>query len=195
MTQKVNKLSENHLKILAIFTKGFDKEYYIREVQKILKISTRTAQIILNDLEKRNILESTTRGKIKLYRLVPSLITKEYITLTESYKTITFLENNPLIKEIIDKIRHSLKGIILIFGSYAKGIQKKDSDLDLLIIGSHDPKTIKQFSKLYGIEINTKQYPLTIFKKAMKEDILLKEVINNHILIKGKDEFINEVLK
>ena len=36
------------------------------------------------------------------------------------------------------KIFHYVKGIVIIFGSYAKGIQKKSSDLDIMIIGKCD---------------------------------------------------------
>ena len=58
MYKKVNRLGENHLRILNLFTKGFDKEYYIREVQKILKISSRTSQIILNNLSLNQLLRA-----------------------------------------------------------------------------------------------------------------------------------------
>ena len=68
MYDKIN-ITENGLQIIALFTNGFDSEYYIREVEKLLKISPRTAQLILEDLEDKGIIESKIKGKIKLYKL------------------------------------------------------------------------------------------------------------------------------
>mgnify|MGYP001569521704 CR=1 FL=1 len=62
-------ISETQLKIISLFTKGFDREYYIREVTQLLSISPRTAQLNLEDLEKNGLLEATTKGKIKLYKI------------------------------------------------------------------------------------------------------------------------------
>ena len=45
-------ITENTLKVLSLFTNGFDKTYYIREVERLLKISPQTSQVILEDLEK-----------------------------------------------------------------------------------------------------------------------------------------------
>ena len=67
MYNKIN-ITENGLQIISLFTNGFDREYYIREVEKLLKISPRTAQLILEDLENKGIIESKVKGKIKLYR-------------------------------------------------------------------------------------------------------------------------------
>ena len=68
MYEKVN-ITENTLQVLSLFTNDFSSEYYIREVEKILKISPRTAQLILENLENKGIVESKMRGKIKNYKL------------------------------------------------------------------------------------------------------------------------------
>jgi len=194
MYEKVN-ITENHLNILSLFTRGFDSEYYIREVERILKISPRTAQLILDDLEKKGILESKLKGKIRTYKLKKNPTTKNYISLTEQHKLITFLDQNPLIKEIIEKISPHIKGISLVFGSYAKGIQKKDSDLDVFIIGTCDKNKINEVSKTYNIEISVKNYPSNIFKNTIREDILIKEALKDHIVFLGLEEFINLINK
>lgn len=184
-------ITENHLKVLSLFTRGFDREYYIREVQKQLNISPRTAQLVLEDLERKTILESKTRGKIRTYRVKKSDIAKEYLIFVEQYKKISFLEENQLIKEIVSKIGLNIKGICFIFGSYAKGTQKKDSDIDIFIVGLYNKQNISKISDLYGIKISIKKYPLRIFEKEMKKDILIKEVLCNHIIISGIEDFIN----
>src|SRR3989344_2729345 len=194
MIQKVNKLGEVHLKILSLYTKGYNKNYYIREIQKMLQISTRTALLTLEDLEKRTILTSTRRGKIKIYQIKPDITTREYFNLAETYKKINFLQQHLTIKTIIENIEAYIQGIALIFGSYAKGIEKKDSDLDLFIVGTCNTEKINEIADTYGIKISTKQYPTKIFEKNLKEDILIKEVVENHIIIKGTEDFLNRVI-
>ena len=146
MYEKVNKLTETHLRVLSIFTNGFERDYYIREVQKLLKISPRTAQLILNNLEKRTILESKSRGKIKIYKIKKNIIAKQYLVLAENYKKIRFLEQKPLIKQIIEKIMPFVDGVMVVFGSYAKNLEKNNSDLDIFIIGKHKRQKIKEVS-------------------------------------------------
>jgi len=64
----------------------------VREVEKLLKISPRTAQLILEDLEDKGIVESKIKGKIKTFKLNPSEFSKRYLAFVEQYKAIAFLE-------------------------------------------------------------------------------------------------------
>src|SRR3989344_1188228 len=154
MYNKIN-ITENGLQIISLFTNGFDREYYIREVEKLLKISPRTAQLILEDLENKGIIESKVRGKIKSYKLKINELSNRYLTFVEQYKSIAFMEKNLLVKEVIEKISPFINGI--------------------------------------GISI--KCYPLKTFEKNVYQDILLKEVLKNHIVFKNMELFIQKVLK
>ena len=189
------KFTENTLQVLSLFTNDFNREYYIREVEKLLKISPRTAQLILEDLEDKGIIESKTKGKIKTFKLNSSKFTQRYLAFVEQYKAIAFLEKKLLIKEIIEKIIPHIKGIGIIFGSYVKGLEKEGSDLDIFIAGSYNNDEIKRVSKNLGIEISIKCYPLKTFEKNRTKDILLKEVLKNHIVFLNVEQFIRVVFK
>jgi len=191
----LTKVNDTDLRILSLFTKGYEKEYYIREAEKLLNVSSRTALVTLAKLEKKGILESKTKGKNKTYTIKKSSLSREYLLLTEQYKRIQFLEKNHLIKEVLEKADEFIQGIIIIFGSYAKGIQKEGSDLDLFIVGTFDEKKIKEAGHKYGLDINIKSYPMNIFEKEIRDDILLKEIIENHILIKDAEGFVRRVVK
>lgn len=191
----VTKVNDTELRVLSLFTKGYDKEYYIREVEKLLKISSRTALVNLAKLEMIGILESQIKGKIKTYAIRKSTISREFLLLAEQYKKIQFLEEHKLIKEVLEKADNYMQGIVLIFGSYAKGIQKDDSDLDLFIVGDFDELAIKNSGKKYGVAINIKSYPMDIFEREIHDDILLKEIVENHVLIKDSEGFVRRVLR
>ena len=194
MYNKIN-ITENGLQIISLFTNGFDREYYIREVEKLLKISPRTAQLILEDLENKGIVESKVKGKIKSYKLKINELSNRYLTFVELYKSIAFMEKNLLVKEVIEKIGHFIDGIGVIFGSYAKGTSNKESDLDIFIAGDYEKEEIKKVSRNLGIEISIKCYPLKTFEKNVNQDILIKEVLKNHIVFKNTELFIQKVLK
>ena len=194
MYAKVN-ITETHLNILELFTRGFDKEYYIREVQRLLKISPRTAQLVLDDLEKKTVLESYTKGKIRLYKLRRTVEARDYITFTEIYKRIKFAEKSLKIKEIIDRLSSKIEGMGLIFGSYAKGIEKKDSDLDIFIAGTYDKEEFERVSSVCGVKLDIKNYPLKLFKSELNKDILIKEVLDDHIILSGSECLINMIIK
>ena len=189
------KFTENTLQVLSSFTNNFNREYYVREVEKLLKISPRTAQLILEDLEDKGIIESKTKGKIKAFKLNPSEFTKRYLVFVEQYKAIAFLEKKLLIKEIIEKITPNIKGIGILFGSYVKELEKEGSDLDIFVAGSYNNDEIKRVSKNLGIEISIKCYPLKTFEKNLTKDILLKEVLKNHIVFLNVEQFIQVVFK
>lgn len=184
-------VTENHLQVLCLFTSGFDREYYVREVQKLLNISPRTAQLALGDLEKKTVLESRTRGKIRAYKIKKSGIGKQYLVFAEQYKRISFLEANGVVREIVLKIAPHIMGIAFIFGSFAKRTQKKESDLDIFVAGDYDKDEIDRVSGIYGVKISIKAYPLHIFKRELRKDALIKEVIGNHVIIKGTDEAVD----
>lgn len=173
-------INNTELKILSTFTDY--RSHYIREVQKLAKVSPRTALLNLRNLEKKGVLTSQTRGKIRLYEITRSSIAQEYLILTEQYKKIEFFENNLVIKEIFEESEELMKGIVIVFGSYAKKLQKDDSDLDVFIVGKYDEK-IENIAEKYGIEINIKNYPHLI------SDILVNEIIDNHIIVKGAERW------
>ncbi len=186
----ITKVNDNELRTLALFTNGYDKDYYIREVAAILKISSRTALLTLQKLEKKQILRAKTRGKIKTYSIQLNQISKEYFILTEQYKKIKFLQKHLKIKEIVEK--SFTDGMAVIFGSYAKGLEHKESDLDIFLIGNYS-KELKKFGKVYGLDISIKRYPFEYLERG--DDILWEEVMKSHIVIQNLEEFVNRVLK
>ncbi|MBD3209423.1 nucleotidyltransferase domain-containing protein [Candidatus Woesearchaeota archaeon] len=180
---------------MTLFTNGFDKDYYVREVGKLLNLSPRTAQLILEDLEQKGVVASKTKGKIKIYKLQRNESTKKYLVFAEHYKSLAFLEKKLSLKEIIEKITPHIKGIGVLFGSYARGLEKEDSDVDIFVAGSYDDDNIKKVSKKYGIDINVTCYPKKTFEKNVAKDVFLNEVLKHHVVFLNAERFIQVVYK
>ena len=183
-------LLNNQVQIFEEFLRDFDARLTGSFIAKKKKLNQKTVSNYLNKLEKEHILKSKTQGKNKLYslNLDNKEILKNFIISVEHLRTINFYKKHILIKEVAEKMQSHIKGTAIIFGSYAKNTQKDNSDLDILIIGKSDEKKINKLSKIYRIKINIKIYP------KLEKDILTKEVIKNHIIIKNAEQFIEKIL-
>lgn len=186
-------LNNIELAILELFVLDYKIRLTGSTIAKSWKLNQKTVSNYLKRLERQNFLKSITEGKNKLYflNLNDKQLIVNFISAIENARAIRFYQKHPLIKEITTKILPYIRGISLIFGSYAKGIEKEGSDLDIFIAGSADEAEVDKIANTYHLEINLKKYALPEFKKALKEnDILVKEVIKNHILMQNAQEFV-----
>lgn len=186
-------LNEQRILVVEEFLRDYTLKVTGSDIARKKKLNQKSTANILHDMEKEGFLTSETEGKNKYYLLqkADKEILLHFILVIEHLQTINFYRKNPLIKEIMAKIKPLCKGILLIFGSYAKGKQKKDSDLDVFLVGKYDAQEIKKIGERYGIEINIKQYPLSVFKNVPSpEDYLIKEVLKDHIFVNNAEEFV-----
>lgn len=176
--------------IIEEFLKDFKMGLTGSFISKKKKLNQKTVSSYLNLLEKEHILKSKIEGKNKLFflNLNNMEIVKNFIIATEHLRTIEFFKKNILVKEVSEKIKKHIKGEAVIFGSYAKGIEKEDSDLDILIVGKCNETEIEKISDIFKLQISLKIYP------KIKKDILIQEVLKNHIIIKNAELFVEGII-
>ena len=192
-------IHNKYYEIMKNFLSDYSREIYGRELVGKVSISQKNIALTLEELEKKGILSSKVRGNMRYFFLNKSNpLCKRYLVLIEIENSIEFLEKNPKINHILDKINNSLinSQIGCIFGSYAKGNQKKDSDLDLFVVGKVNEKEIKKIGEDYNIEIDIKNGKKLDFINMLKnKNPLMNEILESHVLILGYEEFIEEVIK
>lgn len=98
-------------------------------------------------------------------------------------------------KEILNSINEFIKEIkkhynitaIILFGSYAKGTENEDSDIDIAIISDDFEDIYECMANLMGMtwDIDARIEPHPIKKKDFEEesDYFIKEVINTGIKV------------
>ncbi len=179
----------NELEVMMLYLLGYDKQYYLREISKLTKIPLKTVQTILNILEKMSILKSKTIGKNKYFRLnLDNIQTKHYLLQAEIYKTCLFVDKYPIFNTFMKKI--NLNEAIILFGSFAKFSANKDSDLDMLVISNAGQVTLPMHLLPYKLhEINMSE--VTFMKSIEKQDALLKEIEENHVILNGHSFYVN----
>lgn len=157
-------------------------ENHVRGIAKKLNESHSTILRKLNNLKKENVIDSRKEGKNKVFFLKDNIISRNYILKVELHKLIKLLRKYPelgiIFEEILKKIDERL---IVLFGSYAKGLAKKDSDIDIYI--ETKSRNIKKLVEDIHSKINVK---IGTFDT---NSLLIKEIIKDHIIIKGIEVF------
>jgi len=170
---------------LEQFGGDYNKQAYGRQIAKKLNLNQKTVSNILQGLEKGNILKFTKQGKNKLYFLNRNNnLWRDTVKLIELGKKIKFLEKHKNKQDLFVKLEEATRGISILFGSYASGLETKESDIDIVV--ESDVQGLESIEKLYDVKIN----PIKIKKPINPSDVLMKEIIENHIVLNGVEEFI-----
>lgn len=180
-------LNNNTFKILAEFCSDYFKRIYGGQIAKKLKMNQKTVSNVLNALEKQNIIKYFTEGKNKYYflnKLNPQIL--DILKIIELERKNNFFTKYSKFRELFIALGKKASGILIIFGSYANFTSNEKSDLDVFVLGKIGE--VKDLEEKYGLKINIIKSNKDKFNK---EDVFIKEIIKNHIVLKGIEEFID----
>ncbi|MBU1078674.1 MAG: nucleotidyltransferase domain-containing protein [Spirochaetes bacterium] len=162
------------IKIIEALLKS---ENHIRGLAKILGTNQTTIARKVQELYENNIVDFKQEGKNKVVFLKKSLEAKQYAYNAETQKLLDIIKKYPNLRRIIELIKKNEKiNLVILFGSYAKGIAKKDSDIDIYM-DTTDNK-LKEDIESIDSKISVK------IGKYDKDSLLIKEIEKNHIIIK-----------
>ena len=191
-------LNDIRIAVIDEFLGSYEIEITGTNIAKKKKLNQKSAANALSGLEQEGFLKSRIEGKNRLYFL--NLEDKEniinFISALEHIKTIRFYKKNIVIKEFVSKADACFDGIAAIFGSYAKGLQKEGSDLDIFIAGKCNKGKAEEIAAIYNIELSIKKYPYRVFQQGLAaNDPLIEEIIKSHIMVKNTESFVKSALK
>ena len=180
--------SEIRKKIILLFVYNQRKEFYLSEIARKVKTTPGTAQRELNRLLSQDFITFRKRGNLNIYRLNES-----YALLPEIEAVVR--KTIGIEVELKDKLS-GVKGIrfAFLFGSYAKGGLKSDSDIDLFIIGAPDEddvyRVVQRVEDSVGREINYHLADETEFAKKSGTSSFHNEILAKLLMLVGdEDEF------
>ncbi len=167
------------LEIVNILLKEKD---HVRKIAKRLNINHMMITRKLKELLKENAVDFKKEGKNKVYFLKKTIEAKTYSFITEEYILLKTIKKYPQLRKIIEKIQKNKNiKLAILFGSYAKGLAKKDSDIDLFIETKN--KKIKKELSLIDSKLSIK------IGTYNKKNNLIKEINKNHVIIKGIERY------
>lgn len=163
--------------LLAYFFINPHESLYVNEISRNLNLDKRNLVKKIKELENEGLLKSQIRGNLKFYS-----INTDY-PLFKEYKSIVLKTVG--IEADLKKVLREIPGIkdAYIYGSYAQGSIKAHSDIDLLIIGSHDILALQRklniIQKKINREINAINMDESEFRKRMvSHDPFLAGILN-----------------
>ena len=180
----------------AIFQLYFahpEKKYYLRELERILKLPVQNIRRELMALEKSGVFQREKMGNQVYYYLnIDSPIFMELKGVIS--KTIGIENDLRVMLSKLDKIKDAF-----IFGSFARGVEDAMSDIDLMVIGEVDEDAlIKKVSALESKierEINYHIFDEVEFKKKLRDgDTFIKGVLSKPtIFLIGNYEDVSRI--
>lgn len=178
-------LHSKYFEILKQFLGDYKSEIYGRALIDRVKLSQKGIALSLEELEKQRVLKSRKEGNLKHYGLnLKYTEIKDLLAITELIRKLEFLNKEREIAHCLKKDNR----IVGIFGSYARGTNKKNSDLDVFIIGGKKREELKFFN----LNASFKYFSQNEWRKLLKKkNNLCREILEKHILLFGIENFIN----
>ncbi len=189
-------LKETELKILSsFFPEG--KDITLRIIMQRSGLSYEPVHRVVNSLTEKKIISSKKFGKTFVYSLI---FEKEEAKLAFFFyakeKLKEFSKNHRVIFNALSKVNEENIDFLAVFGSYAKGTPKKDSDVDVLCVSSNKKEDEREIKSL-KYETNLEFAPVVISKKEFKKiknenEVFWSDLIKFGIIFKGYELFYSE---
>jgi predicted nucleotidyltransferase len=131
-------------------------------------------------------------GKAKVVSLnLANPLIKPYLTISSDEEKKEFLKNQPILSKIASEL--STNDIVVLFGSYAKGIAADKSDIDILVINKTGNKSVSfyKYETLFSKNINPLYVTKGEFERMLKdkEENVGKQALKNHIILNNPEGF------
>jgi predicted nucleotidyltransferase/predicted transcriptional regulator len=152
------------------------------ELARKFNLSRAGALKILSNLSKKNTVDYKIEGRNKIYSLKKTLEARSIIFISEHYKLLNIISQYPVLRGIFEKIQNDDKiRMALLFGSYAKSLAGKDSDIDIYI--DSEDSSIKKSVERLNSKISAK------IGNYNEDSLLIREINKNHVIIKGAEQY------
>ena len=167
---------------MEIVLELLNRQAHIRAIAEKLNINHMMIVRKLNELYKENVVDYRQEGKNRVYFLKKTIEAKSHVFSAENYKLSKCIKKHITLRKVIEKIQGDKRiKLAILFGSYAKGIAKQNSDIDVYV--ETNDKGIKQELELIDSRLSIK------IGKYNNSNLLIKEIEKNHVIIKGIETY------
>ena len=186
--------SKTRINILKLFIFNPKREYYVREIERLIKTSFDLVRRELIHLETIGLLKSRVSGKQKYYTL-----NTEHMLFPEFKSMILKTAGIGDIIQGAIKNRNDIL-VAFIYGSYAKDTENAESDIDLFVIGdilSADlQQSVSEVESQTKREINPTVYSPKEFKEKYKakNHFILSVIKEQKIFLKGDEDGLRKLV-
>lgn len=123
MFEKMN-LTPTGINVLILLARSPGKEFYIRELARLAKVSVGGCHNVLAQLDRMGFIERRKSGRNVYYRVIDRNPSIRFFKIFANIQ-----ELDPLVKRLKDRCRK-----VVLFGSAGNGEDTQESDIDVLIV-------------------------------------------------------------
>lgn len=187
-----NRHLSKKIDIIDLYLGNYTDMFTSREIARKLNINHQTALNHLQELVKDKVISSIIEGRNHKYKLNLDLFkVRILLQITKSCRALERL-NNFEFKKIIESLLKFTE-VLIVFGSFAKNLEKKKSDLDLVAVNTMDKDALKRKLNLFDREINIEFVTWKEFIDSYKKNTALAVEIRKNHLIYGNIHKVVEV--
>lgn len=182
------RMANETIEILKLLISRKEERFSIRKISQIRKVNYKSAYNALKTLEREKLANLQKTGNTTICSFNNNfnelVFEAEYLRRKELFKNKDFL----IIHNTLAELKFSF--IALLFGSCAKGIASKHSDIDILAIGGNEKETKTALSLLPDkIHLTAVSYEEFVNMAKSKEFTVVSEAIKNNIILIGIEEY------
>lgn len=179
--------SEARRRLLSLFFSDPTREYHLRDLARLIGMSIGAVQNVVRKLDREGLLKRRTLGNLALFSL-----NQQHPLYSELEAVVTkTIGIAPQLARALS--RTNGVRLAFIYGSYVSVFSKSgstwtaESDVDLLVVGDADPRTISGITRDLGTLTN-RQINYTVLaaqevlEKIAKRDSFIGEVLSKPIL-------------
>lgn len=192
-------LTKNKKEIIELFRKDiFLKLTILQIMKKLKKKSYQRIYESVKEFEKENILSISKVGQSSLVELGKSHETAIILSYIEEKESMS--KKIPNLKDLLN-ISEFSDDILIITGSYAKGTQTKNSDIDFAVITKEDAFKKSKILENRTLTFHPEIHPIVFTQKDFKEMLLsrehnlAKEIFKYHIIFKNSRRYYELVFE
>ena len=167
-------------KVLAVFFKNSTKEFSLIDISREIQLAHTSVKSKLQELLKEGIIQKRTekRGKRKFPLFRANRDNANFQMYKQLYNQRVLAESG-VMNFLEEKL---LPNTIVLFGSYQRGEDDEQSDIDLYIEAKEKEVNVKNFEKKLQrkIQLHFKD-PFTSYPKELKNNILNGTVLQGFL--------------
>jgi len=186
--------SRVRVEILSTFLMNPEKERYMREVARITGEDYKNVSRELRNLEEIGLLSSRNEGNLKFFGLNKGFV------IYEELKSI-FMKTKGAVRVLKEAMsREKDIDYAFIYGSFAMGKERAESDIDMMVIGGISLEGVLALlrgpEEVLSREINVSLYDLQEIKRRVKDhDPFIMEVLGgSKIMLLGDEDELRRAI-
>jgi len=170
-----------------------EEGFTIRELSRRIGSDYRITYLSVKKLADKGLLDRRVIGKSILVRFNRRFSAEVFKAEHERAEEIHNRKDFEIISETIRQSIKTVHLIILLFGSYAKKTQTKNSDIDLMVIapGTEHEKEVEQAVSLIPLPIHLLFFTEEEFARMRdsREGNVGKEAMKNNMILYGIEQY------